>query len=266
MKRYLQYCESIAADGIIDWSLGDWFHVSENRMTPRTLTSSAYYYVDCKIFSKIAKILGYESDAARYSALTEEIRNAINKHFYNGNGQYASGEQITQACALYQDIADHSSRDLVGAGLLESIKNTEERLEIGILGAKYLLRALSDIGETELAYKLLTQTDFPSWGYWLTLGATTLWETLNGDASQNHIMFGDINAWMFSYLAGIAPDDTAPGFKEFHIKPKPVNGLTWVRAVHIPPYGEIRSEWRRSNEKFFLDITVPANTTASVDT
>lgn len=159
MKRYIHYCRHIAVDHILDWGLGDWCHVSEDRMAPRALTSSAYYYVDCKILSQIAKILGQESDAAQYSALAEEIRNAINERFYNGDGQYASGEQTAQACALYQDIADHSNRDLVGAGLLKSIMNTGERLDIGILGAKYLLRALSDIGETELAYGLLTQTD-----------------------------------------------------------------------------------------------------------
>ena len=136
--------------------------------------------------------------------------------------------------------------------------------DFGILGAKYVPRALYDNGHVDLAYKMLTQPEFPGWVYWLEQGATTLWENWNGAQSHNHICFGDISAWMYHYLAGIATDPENPGFKHVLIKPHPVSDLEWVRAEHIAHAGKIVSTWKQSCGRFTLEIEIPHNTTATV--
>ena len=267
MKRYIDFCGQMAEDNIIasNWGLGDWCHVDVNRMAPSSFTSSAYYYVDCKLLSKFACILGKDDDAKLYSELAENIRKSINRHFYAGNGKYAGGEQTSESCAIYQGIIDSENLDATAQSLQNAVEKTDKHLDIGILGSKYMLRALADTGREELAYELLNQTDFPSWGHWLKQGATTLWECWNGDASHNHIMFGDIYAWMYSYLAGIMPDTSYVGFKKTIIHPRIVDGLEWVDAVHNTPYGEINVNWKRCGEyKLEINVSIPANTEAKI--
>ena len=159
-------------------------------------------------------------------------------------------------------MVEEADRPAVVSRLVEAIENNDGRLDVGILGAKYVLRVLADAGHTELAYALLTRTDYPSWGHWLEQGATTLWEDWPGQASRNHIMFGDISAWMYQYLAGIAPQ--SPGFKEILIHPRVVGDLTEVDAEHRSPYGLIRSAWRQTDGSFVLEATVPPNTAARI--
>ena len=262
MKRYVDFCTRMATGHIVSFGLGDWCHPDRARMAPAALTSTAYYCVDCRIVSQAARLLGNESDAERYGKLAEDIRSAFNRHFGNGDGSYAGGEQTSQGCALYQEMVEEADRPAVVTRLIEAIENNDGRLDVGILGAKYVLRALADAGHAELAYALLTRTDYPSWGHWLEQGATTLWEDWPGQASRNHIMFGDISAWMYQYLAGIAPQ--SPGFKEILIHPRVVGDLTEAAAEHRSPYGLIRSAWRQTDGNFVLEATIPPNTSARI--
>src|SRR6185369_13156992 len=117
-------------------------------------------------------------------------------------------------------------------------------IDTGILGAKYLLNALTENGATDVAYQVASQKTQPSWGWWIEQGATTLWEQWNGADSRNHIMYGDICAWFFKALAGINPDPNAPGFKHFTIKPHVVGDLTWARAKCDSVRGPIESDWK----------------------
>ena len=133
------------------------------------------------------------------------------------------------------------------------------------------MRTLSNNGRCDLAYALATQTTYPSWGYMVEKGATTIWELWNGDTagpsmnSGNHIMLtGDLLTWLYEYLAGIAPDPAEPGFKHIIMRPEAVAGLSFVRASHRSPYGVIKSAWSKQPEFFRWAITVPANTTATV--
>jgi alpha-L-rhamnosidase len=111
---------------------------------------------------------------------------------------------------------------------------------------------------------MIVQPEFPGWVNWLKRGATTLWEDWKGVNSRNHIMFGDISAWMRQYLAGITPDPENPGFKHFFIRPNPVSGLEWARAGHEAPAGMIVSSWRKSGDSFELGVEVPQNTSADI--
>ncbi len=112
--------------------------------------------------------------------------------------------------------------------------------------------------------RVASQKDLPSWGWWIEQGATTLWEQWNGSESRNHIMFGDISAWLYKGLAGINPDPAAPAFKHFIVKPNPVGGLTSAEARYDSVRGRIVSDWEVKSGRFRLAVTIPANTTATV--
>jgi alpha-L-rhamnosidase len=138
-----------------------------------------------------------------------------------------------------------------------------------LIGGQYLNRVLSDFGRADLCYTIAAQNDYPSWGYMVEQGATTIWELWNGNTadptmnSGNHVMLvGDLVVWFYEYLAGIAP--ATPGFKTIKMQPHPVGDLKWVKATHNSPYGKIFSEWHRNGGKFDWQIEIPANTTATV--
>jgi alpha-L-rhamnosidase len=144
------------------------------------------------------------------------------------------------------------------------VEKTNGHIDTGILGAKYLLNALLENGRADVAYRMASQKDLPSWGWWIEQGATTLWEQWNGTESHNHIMFGDISAWFYKALAGINLDPMAPAFKHFIIKPNPVGGLTSAEASYDSVRGRIVSDWRIADGRLDLKVTIPANTTATV--
>lgn len=139
------------------------------------------------------------------------------------------------------------------------------RIDTGILGSKYILRALCDNGRPDVALALATQTEYPSWGYKIRKGATTLWETWHGSGSidsLNHVMFGDISAWMMQYIAGIRP--ATPGYKEVLLRPELMNGLALAQATHESPYGTILSSWRVEGTNVSLNVVIPPNATGLI--
>jgi alpha-L-rhamnosidase len=144
------------------------------------------------------------------------------------------------------------------------VEKANNHIDTGILGAKYLLNALLENGRADVAYRIASQKDLPSWGWWIEQRATTLWEQWNGSESRNHIMYGDISAWFYKALAGINPDPAIPAFKHFTIKPNLVGGLTSAKATYDSVHGRIVSDWKSTNGRFDLTVTIPANTTATV--
>jgi len=148
--------------------------------------------------------------------------------------------------------------------LVAAVEKTNGHIDTGILGAKYLLNALLENGRADVAYRIVSQKDLPSWGWWIEQGATTLWEQWNGSESRNHIMFGDISAWFYKALAGINLDPTAPAFKHIIIKPNLVGGLTSAEASYDSVRGRIVSDWKAKDGRFELTVIIPANTTATV--
>ena len=261
MKRYVDFCSRMATGHILSFGLGDWCHVDSERMAPPALTSTGYYYCDVRLLATFADLSDRSADCVRYSDLASEIRDAFSRRFYQGDGIYAGGEQTALACAVYQELVEDTERDAVVAKLVAAVKANGCRPDFGILGAKYIPRVLAENGHVELAYRLITQPGYPGWVHWLQQGATTLWESWNGESSRNHIMFGDISAWMYQYLAGVTPDASSPGFKHVAIRPQPVSALDWVRATHRSPHGPIRSAWKRTDSGLELEIDLPPGTT-----
>jgi alpha-L-rhamnosidase len=156
----------------------------------------------------------------------------------------------------------------VAANLAQRVAADNYHLDVGILGAKAILGALSDNGYPDVAYKIASQETYPSWGWWMVNGATTLYENWKidskSDISLNHIMFGEIGAWLYKGIAGIHPDPDHPGFKNIILQPHFVAGLNEFTATHNGPYGNIISSWQRTATGVTYRVTVPANSTASI--
>ncbi|HTQ08428.1 MAG TPA: family 78 glycoside hydrolase catalytic domain, partial [Fimbriimonadaceae bacterium] len=263
LKRYVDALAATTEEGVIPFeSLGDW--VPWKTETSSKLTSTVYLYVDATIVERFARLLGNSEDAAKYEDLARRTKDAFNRHFYDPAAKtYGSGSQTALSMALYFDLVPNERRAQTFAQLVANVEG-QGHIDAGILGAKYVLRVLSESGRTDLAYKLVARKEQPGWGWWIEQGATTLWEDWRGESSLNHIMFGDVSNWMIQWLAGIGLDPDSPGFRHILIHPEPVGDLTWAKAWHDSPHGRISSEWSVAANVMTLKLTIPANCTATV--
>jgi len=263
LKLNVDYLTSRAVNGIVNIGLGDW--APFKTQTSADIVETAYYYRDAQIVALAATLLGKTEDATRYGQLAKQIKKDFNAKFFNaGSGTYGNGSQTSLSCALYQGLVEPENEERILQNLAANIGENKNHIDTGILGAKYILNALTDHGRTDIAYQMATQKDLPSWGWWIEQGATTLWEEWDGTSSRNHIMFGDISAWFYKALAGINADPTAPGFKHFFIRPQPVGDLTFVKAEYNSVHGKIVSDWNIKNDRFILHVVVPPNTGATI--
>lgn len=267
IKRYVDHITEISPTGLTTWGLGDWVPVRST--TPVELTSSIYYFVDASILSKAAGILGRKQDQQQYTALAAKIRNAINaKYLDTATGIYGKGVQTEMSAPLYWGVTPDALKAKVAANLAKRVEQDSFHLDVGLLGTKTILNALSENGYADIAYKVASQETYPSWGWWIVNGATTLYENwaidAKSDISLNHIMFGEIGAWLYKGIGGIKPDEKAPGFRHIILEPHFVAGLNSYESSHESPYGSIISSWERSGGKIVYTVTVPAGATASV--
>jgi alpha-L-rhamnosidase len=267
MVRYLSFLDTMHEDYILRFGLGDWCPPGgfEGWRCPVEVTSTATWFHAASLLATISRELGHATEAARFESLVSRIRGAFNAAFYDPvAGQYVGDEMTAQACALFYGLVDDDQRARVLEGLIAKITEADEHLGVGMLGARYLMNTLADSGHADLAYRLAVQPTYPGWGHWIAEGATTLWETWDGAGSRNHIMFGDISAWMFKTLAGIKPDSERPGFERICIAPAFVADLDWVECEHRSPLGTIGVAWRRHSSAVIVELVIPVNTTATV--
>jgi alpha-L-rhamnosidase len=139
------------------------------------------------------------------------------------------------------------------------------RAEFGILGAKWVPRVLADYGYINEAYNLFVQEELPGWGYWVKAGETTLCECWNLRHSHNHIMFGDLSAWMYEYLGGVKPLDAAPGFERFGYMPQIPEELDGFSMSYNSASGTVCSEWKKLPDgRVNITLTVPQGSCAEV--
>ncbi|WP_233268896.1 alpha-L-rhamnosidase [Mucilaginibacter lacusdianchii] len=267
IKAYVNYVKSISPANLTMFGRGDWVPVKST--SPLEYTSSVYYFVDATILAKAAKLLGKQDDFDFYNALAQKIKTAINEKYFNAQtGLYGSGLQTELSVALQWGIVPDGMKPKVAANLAKRVAADGMHLDVGVLGCRSILNALSDNGQAETAYKLAAQTTYPSWGWWIVNGATTLYENWNikaeRDISLNHMMFGDVGGWFYRGLAGIKPDEQYPGFKHVLLQPNFVSGLNHFSASHAGPYGTIKSLWKRSGKTVIYEATVPANSNATI--
>ncbi|MCC6152743.1 MAG: alpha-rhamnosidase, partial [Candidatus Hydrogenedentes bacterium] len=284
MKRWIAHMQQYMKDDLMPRDeYGDWcvppesqelIHSNDpNRKTSGDLIGSAYFYHDLNLMARYATLLGKSDDAAQFNSLAEKMKTAFNSKYLNSQtGAYDNGTQTSCVLPLAFGLVPQDQRAAVVERLTKKITvESNGHIGTGLIGGQWLMRTLADNGRSDIGFTIATQRDYPSWGYMIDHGATTIWELWNGNTadpamnSHNHVMLlGDLLVWFYGYLAGIRPDPEAPGFKHFILKPVPVDGLHFVRATYRSPYGLIESEWKRDGDKFTWSVRVPPNSSADV--
>ncbi len=269
VKNYVEFLRSKADNDLLDFSYyGDWVAIKK---TPGDFVSSFFYYYDVVTLKKMAEALGYDSEIKTYAELAEKIKKAIHKKYFDAKTKnYANGTQTANALPLYLDIVPDEEKGAVFGNLRNDILyENNTHLTTGILGTKYLMEVLTKYNSSDLAYELATQTSYPSWGYMIANGATTLWElwqlkTGPSMNSHNHPMFGSVGTWLYKALVGINQQIHSVGFRNILIQPQMVRDLRYVAGTIHTPRGKITSAWTKENRSISLEVTIPVTATAEI--
>ena len=262
---YLEYCETREGnDGLLDFGLGDWCHWDQAAITPVEVTSSCYYYQNLLRTAFFADLLKKNTDAADCRRRAGNIRQAFVEKFANGDGSFADRASTATAAAVYFKLVDDDEAKKSVKYLVDQVRSEQHRANFGILGSKFIPRVLADYGYADDAFEIITQKEFPGWGWQVIHGSTSLWENWNGKDSQNHIMFGDISAWMYRYLGGIRPQTENPGFKKFIIKPCFVKKLDYAKTNYASTSGMIRTQWERYDDGIKCYFEIPSGSQADI--
>jgi alpha-L-rhamnosidase len=269
IKAWADFLTTRAQDGIVTYySYGDWVPVAP---TPGALVSTFYYCWSVDVVARAALLLGKTDEAGAYLKLAASIRQSFHRHFLNpATGSYANGSQTASLLPLYLDMSPEEFGPAALSDLTSDIVYTHNtHLTTGIVGTKYLLPLLTRVGRSDLAYDLATQTTYPSWGYMIDSGATTLWELWQNKTgpsmnSQNHPMLGSVGAWFYTALAGINPDPAEPGFRKIRIEPQVVRDLRWASGSLQTPRGLVASSWSREGDTLKLEVTIPVGSEAEI--
>ncbi|RZK40418.1 MAG: alpha-rhamnosidase [Pedobacter sp.] len=282
MKKWLTYMQDrYMKDYILTKdSYGDWClppvtieagrGKSADKKYPSELISTAYYYHFTQMMMKFGKLIGKTEDLAEYDELGKNVQKAFNLKFYKGKGQYGANSLTDNILPLYFGIVPEKQVDEVFKNVVHIIEVTNSgHLSTGLVGVQWLMRCLNNYGRPDLAFTIATKKSYPSWGYMVDNGATTIWELWNGNTadpkmnSQNHVMMlGDLLIWYYENLAGIKADKAA--FKTIEMKPEIINDLSKIDASFSSPYGLISSKYVKTERQFNWEVTIPPNTTAQV--
>ena len=286
MKKWLLYMEDnyLKNDLMTKDKYGDWCVPPESleiirsqdptRLTDGELLSSAFYYHLLQLMKKFAKISGENyADIVYYDALANRIKKAFNdKFFHKETFSYANNTVTANVLPLAFDMVPDNLKEKVFQNMVHEIEVTKQgHISTGVVGTQFLMRTLTDFGSGDLAYKLASNKTYPSWGYMVENGATTIWELWNGNTadpkmnSQNHVMLlGDLMIWYYENMAGIKSSEIYPGFKQIVMKPDFNAGLTYVNASYNSIHGLIKSHWKIKRDDLQWQVTIPVNTSALV--
>jgi alpha-L-rhamnosidase len=285
MKRWVQY---MAGNHMQDYIItrdqyGDWCMPPESpelihsqdpsRKTNGQVLSTTVFYSILQLMQKFAVLNGAPADADEYAGLAARIKESYNRKFFHAEtAQYDNNTVTANILSLQLGLVPEGYEEKVFANIVEKTEvDCKGHVSAGVLGIQHLMRGLTQHGGLELAYKIATNDTYPSWGYMVKNGATTIWELWNGDTanpamnSRNHVMLlGDLLIWFYENLAGIKNDPSSVGFKKIWMEPVFPEKLTHVSASYESPYGTVGSKWKRDGDKLTWNITIPSNTTATV--
>ncbi len=257
---------------------GDWLRLAGPQHSD--VIGTAYYLYVARTMSEIAKVLGEQADAEKFSKLTEDIRAAFMENFIQPDGRIVDKQNETgqtfYALAFGLDLVPAEMKEKVADQFVASLKEQNDHLATGFLGTPFVLFALQKAGHPELAYKLVLNKTYPSWLQQVLWGSTTMWERWDGWRpdkgfqdpgmnSFNHYWLGCVSEWLFTQAAGI--DTDGPSFQHIVIHPEivsPTNGFSWVKSSYNSIRGKISSDWKLKHNRFHLDVTIPGNCTATV--
>jgi alpha-L-rhamnosidase len=262
-----------------DWLNGDTL-IAEGWPTtggsvPHDVFATIMFYNSTNMTAKMAKVIGKTAEAEKYGKLAADIKTAFVKNFLGEGGVITGDTQAGYSLALFYDIVPEPMIDMVFAKMVKALEKYHGKMSTGFHSSHALMLELSKHGRSDLAYKLAMSTEFPSWGYSVEQGSTTIWERWDGYVkgrgfqdpgmnSFNHWAFGAVTEWIMKVVAGIQPGVDGQDWKDFVIQPMPGGGLTHARGTYRSLYGEIVSDWKIEGGKFKLDVVVPPNTTATV--
>jgi len=280
MRAWMDFLPSTCIDGIRchpDYKgfhgFGDWLSIDAH--TPNDLIGTAMYAYVADLMAKIAKVLGRDSEVAEFESLFADIRQRFQRRYVSPDGYLLASTQTAYLLALKFGLLEESQRANAVQALVDDIGRRGYKLSAGFVGSSYLPGVLADHGRPDIALRLLMQTQWPSWLYAVTQGATTIWERWDGWThdkgfqdvgmnSFNHYAYGAIGEWMFQRLAGIDLDPEVPGFRKLRMRPI-LGDFGFVRAAYETRCGRVESEWKVEGESFEWRIQLPPGTTATVE-
>lgn len=283
MKRWMLHMKKYyLKDGIlIRDTYGDWcvppespelIHSQDtNRITWPACLSTPYYVKYCGIMGGFATNLHREDDVQYFKNEINTVTKAYNARYFDSvSGCYANNTVTANILPLaFWMVGPNYEHNVLEHIVEKTEKDFDGHVSTGVVGIQHLMRTLTDYGRGDLALRMATDTTYPSWGYMVKNGATTIWELWNGDTgdpamnSGNHVMLlGDLIIWYYEYLGGIRP--LAPGYSKIMLKPYPIKGLDYVNCSYQSVSGLIKSKWKRNGNRFEWEILIPANTTAEV--
>jgi hypothetical protein len=215
----------------------------------------------------MAALLDRKADAAGYTQLAKEVKQAFNNKFFDATTKvYSTGSQTAMAMPLCVGLVEEQYRKAVFNNLTDSIRAGDKKLTAGDIGFHFLVQALDEGGASQLLYEMNNREDVPGYGYQIKKGATALTESWSAlkEVSNNHLMLGHIMEWFYTGLAGINQSAQSNGYKQIVIKPEAVGDINAVKATYQSFYGPITSEWKKEGHTFTLQVNIPANTTATI--
>lgn len=267
IMRYLHYITTRRdEDGLIHIGLGDWCQSTRENASdfkaPLEVTDTLMCMdISAKAAAMFAAV-GMEAQRAFAQAVHDEFRAAGRKHLIDRSTMTVLGCcQTSQAMGIFYDLFEEAEKPTAFRVLLKLIEQNENLMDVGVLGARVLFRVLSEFGRTNLAYEMISTERYPSYGYWMRHGATSLWENFHPEGanpcSHNHHFWGDVSAWMIEYLAGIRVNPVADSINRVNIQPRFVDALNHVSAHHVAPAGKVEVEWTRDGDAISLKLTYP---------
>ncbi|WP_373516705.1 family 78 glycoside hydrolase catalytic domain [Pricia sp.] len=277
MEEFMQFQEDASTDylrpgGGNNW--GDWLAVNEE--TSHDFVGASFYGYDAKLMAEMAEALGKTEDAAKYRTLFENIKKAFAEKYILADGRTSEDTQTTYALALYFDLYPDDLAEKGAARLAEKIERNGFKFATGFLGTKHVMLALSKYGYNDISYKIFQQTEYPSWGYSVENGSTSIWERWNSytkDDAENsdlnakmnsfsHYAFGSVAEWMFQHAVGIDTEDS--GYRNIIIKPAISKEMDFIKGSYKSINGTISSAWNWKGNKVIMNIEIPINTRAKV--
>jgi alpha-L-rhamnosidase len=287
-KRWVDFVRSKNASNLWENARGgdynDWLNADTLNLEgwpktggaiPKPVFATAFYAHSVDLVARMAAVLGRTEEAQHYGQFFEQVKAAFNRAYVSPDGRIEGNTQAGYALALHFDLLPEPLRSKATEHMVEALKSYQGQLSTGIQSTHRLMLELTRNGHNEEAYHLLNLRSFPSWGFMVDNGATTIWERWDGYVkgrgfqdpgmnSFNHWAFGAVGEWMWRNIIGINPDESKPGYQHFILRPRPGGGLRWARGSYDSIRGRIVSDWKIDDHVFKLKIVVPANTTATV--
>ena len=275
MTKFISFCEHRCKPGLLPpdqfHCFGDWLSIKAE--TPHEVIYTAYFAYSTKLTAQTAEVLGKTAEAAKYNKLFKRIKAAFNQAYVTADGRIKGDTQAGYVLALQFDLVDGERAQLAAKHLVADIEKRDWHLSTGFIGTKDLMLVLAKIGRNDVAYRLIYNDTFPSWGFSIKHGATSIWERWDGWTPENgfqdpgmnsfaHYSFGAVYQWMAENIGGIRSD--GPAYKHIVIAPQPDRQLTSATTAYDSIRGHIATDWQQADGKLILKVTIPANTTATV--